>query len=302
MVAKEGATMGNQLLSIIVGAGGNPQGPSPQITGDRTWLSAWNPATQKEAWRVVGGGSGTMTTAGNLVFRSESPQGQPGTLVAYRADNGEKLWSGSMGAGAGSGAISYEIDGVQYIAAIANARVAVFKLGGNAALPAAAAAVARVLNPPANFGTEAQLAAGRGFYTQSCTICHEGQATIGAPDLRYSPILASAEAFKAVVIDGAKADGGMKAFGGAFTLENVEAIRAHVVSLANTLKDNPAPARGAGPGGPGGAGPRAGGPGGAPRAGGPGGGAPRAGGPGGAPAGGAPAPQPAPQEQVGLHQ
>ncbi len=248
MVAKEGAKMGNQLLSIIVGGpDATPQVPKPAVQGPSgSWLTAWNPATQKETWRVDGGGSGTMTTAGNLVFNAERTN-----LVAYRADTGEKLWTGAMGVNAGSGPISYELGGEQYIAAIANARVVVFKLGGNAALPPAATAPPQVLNPPANFGTDPQLTAGKDMYTQICSVCHEGAArnSTNAPDLRYSPFIGSGDAFKSVVIDGIKQDGGMKSFKGALTGDNVEAIRAHIVSLANTLKSNP----GAGaPGGPGG--------------------------------------------------
>jgi alcohol dehydrogenase (cytochrome c)/quinohemoprotein ethanol dehydrogenase len=286
MVAKAGAKMGNQLLSIIVGGpDANPQGARPQVQGDASWLSAWNPATQTEAWRVVGGGSGTMTTAGNLVFQTERTN-----LVAYRADNGEKVWQGALGVNGGSGAMSYEIDGTQYIAAIANARVVAFKLGGNAELPPAAAPVSQVLNPPSRFGTAEQLAAGESSYTQSCTICHEGQArnSTGAPDLSYSPFLANNALFSSVVIDGIKVDGGMKSFKGALSPADVEAIRAHLVKLANDLKDNPAPARGGLGGFPGGGAPG-------------GGGARRGGGPGGA--GGAPAQPAAPAEApVGLHQ
>jgi quinohemoprotein ethanol dehydrogenase len=284
MVAKEGAKMGNQLLSIIVGGpDATPQVARPAVQGQQgSWLTAWNPVTQKEAWRVSGGGSGTMTTAGNLVFDSEGQN-----LVAYSADKGEKLWQGSMGVRAGSGPVTYSIDGVQYVAAIASARVVVFKLGGNAELPPAAAPVSQVLNPPPKFGTDAQIARGEGFYTQSCTICHEGQArnSTGAPDLRYSPFLANADVFKSVVIDGIKLDGGMKSFKGALSMDDAEAIRAHLVTLANTLKDNPQQggAGFGGPGGPGGAGGRR-----------PAGGAP----PGGAPA----APAPPAEGQVGLHQ
>jgi quinohemoprotein ethanol dehydrogenase len=305
MVAKEGAKMGNQLLSIIVGGpDANPQGARPQVQGDASWLSAWNPVTQKEAWRA-GAGTGTMTTAGNLMFQTESPQGQPSAnVVAYRADTGEKLWTGSIGARAGSGPMTYEVDGVQYVAALGNARLAVFKLGGNAVMPPPPATLPQVLNPPANFGSEAQIAAGRTSYDAACSICHEGTArnSTGAPDLRYSPFLGSTPAFNSVVIDGIKMDGGMKSFKGALSPADVEAIRAHLVSLANTLKDNPPPAGGGGGrGGFGGAGGAV--PGGAP-------GGARGAGPGGAgaaPGGGrgpaAPAAPAAPAEPpVGLHQ
>jgi hypothetical protein len=88
----------------------------------------------------------------------------------------------------------------------------------------------------------------------------------GFPDLRYSPYLSSEAAFKVVVLDGALTEGGMLSFSKALSTQDAEAIRAHLVSLANTLKANPQ--RGGGFGGFGGGGPggpRGGGPGGAPQ-------------------------------------
>src|SRR5262249_14983834 len=147
-VAEAGAKMGNQLLSINTRK--TPEVPRPQVEGSQSWLSAWNPVTQTESWRVLGGGSGTMTTAGNLVFNMEGQN-----IVAYRADNGDKLWTGANGSSAGSGPMTYEVGGEQYIAAITSVgtqrtgRVVVYKLGGNAALPPTPAAAVQVLNPPA---------------------------------------------------------------------------------------------------------------------------------------------------------
>jgi glucose dehydrogenase len=69
---------------------------------------------QKEVWRVNytgGSGSGTLATAGNLVFQA-TPQG---ALTAYNAQNGTKLWEGTVGPGAAT-PITYELDGKQYIA------------------------------------------------------------------------------------------------------------------------------------------------------------------------------------------
>jgi quinohemoprotein ethanol dehydrogenase len=278
MVAEAGAKMGNQLLSIVVG-GRQPEvaRPNPAPTG--SWLAAWNPATQKEAWRVMNtagqtagsSAAGTMTTAGNLVFQPSTAPRQGAqaqqVMVAYRADTGEKVWSAETGTNITAGAISYRIDGEQYVAAVGVGRVVAFKLGGKAALPPPAApAPPQVLNPPANFGTDAQLAMGLSKYGQNCSICHDnGRQMNNAPDLRYSPFLLTADAFKAVVIDGIKTENGMNSFKLALSLEETEAIRAHLVSLANTLKSAPpAPPRGGGPGGGGGG--RGAGPGGPPPA------------------------------------
>ena len=80
------------------------------------WLVAIDPSTQKEKWRVQGGGSiggGALTTAGNLVFQVQNN----GHLLAYRADTGEKLLdvatnqTGNMGP-----PITFMIDNKQYVA------------------------------------------------------------------------------------------------------------------------------------------------------------------------------------------
>ena len=79
-------------------------------------MVAWDPVTQTERWRVADGGStggGTVTTAGNLVFQVV-PDGR---LVAYSADKGQKLLEIQTGLRGGMGPpITYEIDGIQYVA------------------------------------------------------------------------------------------------------------------------------------------------------------------------------------------
>jgi quinohemoprotein ethanol dehydrogenase len=61
-------------------------------------LKAWDPAAQKLAWGKPNPGvwnSGTVTTAGNLVFQGQAD----GRLLAYAADDGEVLWSQNLGLG-----------------------------------------------------------------------------------------------------------------------------------------------------------------------------------------------------------
>jgi quinohemoprotein ethanol dehydrogenase len=80
-------------------------------------LIAWDPIKQKEVWRVqhpsVGAG-GVLATAGNLVF-----QGTPdGVFHAYAADTGLEVWHFDGQIGIIAGAMSYAIDGQQYIAVL----------------------------------------------------------------------------------------------------------------------------------------------------------------------------------------
>ena len=59
----------------------------------------------------IGQGSGALVTATDVVFHGE-PDGH---VQAYDARNGELLWQWQTGAGADAPAITYEIDGVQYL-------------------------------------------------------------------------------------------------------------------------------------------------------------------------------------------
>ena len=124
------------------------------------WLTAWDPVRQREAWRVEypsRGSGGTLATAGDLVFAG----GGNNEFIAYRADNGERVWSFDAQTGVAAGPVSYELDGVQYIAVAAGrglqpyyqpnySRLLVFKRGGTASLPLAATYVPPPLNPPAS--------------------------------------------------------------------------------------------------------------------------------------------------------
>ena len=92
-------------------------GPEPiEGPGGRGALVAWDPVKQEMRWRRPGGGGiggGTLTTAGNLVFQVLSN----GRLVAYSADQGDKLLDIDTGLRSGMGPpITYRIDGRQYVA------------------------------------------------------------------------------------------------------------------------------------------------------------------------------------------
>jgi outer membrane protein assembly factor BamB len=91
-----------------------------------SWLVAIDPATQKEKWRVQGGGSiggGALTTAGNLVFQTlnsylvNNQNVNNGRLIAYKADTGEKLFEITTNQPGGMGPpITFMVDGKQYVA------------------------------------------------------------------------------------------------------------------------------------------------------------------------------------------
>ncbi|AFJ02212.1 Glucose dehydrogenase, PQQ-dependent [Methylophaga frappieri] len=81
-------------------------------------LTAINIDTGKIVWQhqsdnpLIGG---VLSTEGGLVFTGEGK----GELMAFDADNGEKLWAGKTQAGVNAPPITYQIDGKQYIAVAA---------------------------------------------------------------------------------------------------------------------------------------------------------------------------------------
>lgn len=83
------------------------------------FLTAYDPATGAERWRVPNGsaiGGGTFTTAGGLVFQATVVAGA-GTLFAYSADKGEKLLEIKTGVpGQMAPPMTFMVDGKQYVA------------------------------------------------------------------------------------------------------------------------------------------------------------------------------------------
>jgi quinohemoprotein ethanol dehydrogenase len=218
------------------------------------FLVAWDPVANREVWRSSPRGrvgSGILSTAGGLVF-----QGSPGgEFVAYRASNGERLWVTQAQTGVVAAPVSYELDGQQYIAQVAGfgtsnyylgnrSRLLVFKLDGTAALPPEPPPPPPpVLNPPPQTASAEAVAQGQQTFSRYCAMCHD---TPGAnrglfPDLRYSAMLNSAEAFHSVVIDGALQPRGMVSFKQVLSAEDAQTIRHYLISRAHEAKAAPAP-------------------------------------------------------------
>ena len=99
------------------GGGGAPALPTIGPQGRGSILVAWNPVTQKEAWRGPSGSSsgfnagGTLATAGNLVFTNVANR-----LFAFKADTGEQVLDLATGIANPGPPMTFMIDGKQYIA------------------------------------------------------------------------------------------------------------------------------------------------------------------------------------------
>ena len=218
-------------------------------------LIAWDPVKQEPRWTVEhtnAWNGGVLSTAGGLVFQGRLE----GEFAAYRAATGEKLWSADLKSGGASGPGTFEIDGEQYVTITtgwgsafalvggygydkkvppAVGKVVTFKLDGEAEIPDPdLEEIAKVPAAP-EFGDEATLQAGLVHFHRNCMTCH-GAAAISSgvlPDLRWSANSGDAEAWRSIVIDGARASNGMVSFADVLTPEDAEAIRAYVVKQAH---------------------------------------------------------------------
>ena len=239
-------------------AAGMPQSPEVKkaiLDSIKGRLSAWDPVRQKEIWHIdrsspVNGG--ILSTAGNLVFEGTAQ----GNLEAYRADNGEKLWSAVAQSGVVAAPITYTVGGEQYVALEVGwggvfplaagevalksgrtqnvSRVLSFKLGGKSSLPPLPQFTQPQLNPPRLTANAATVKKGEALFQNYCSTCHGDVAVSGGvlPDLRYSGALANSS-WTDIVLSGSLQSYGMVSFAKEISKRDAEAIRAYVIFRAN---------------------------------------------------------------------
>jgi alcohol dehydrogenase (cytochrome c)/quinohemoprotein ethanol dehydrogenase len=218
-------------------------------------LVAWDPAQQKAAWTIERSGpwnGGTLTTAGNLVFEGTAA----GNFEAYRANNGEKLWSFSAQTGVMAGPVTYEVGGEEYVAVLAGwggvfplaagevsfasgrvrniSRMLVFKLGEKAHLPPMQAAEPLPLTALPNMASPATIRKGERLFQSYCAGCHGDVAVSGGvlPDLRRSSALTEDNWFE-IVLRGDLQSQGMVSFSKELSRDDAIAIRSYVISRRN---------------------------------------------------------------------
>jgi mono/diheme cytochrome c family protein len=114
-------------------------------------------------------------------------------------------------------------------------RVVVYKLDGDATLPAYAPPAATAEPAPVK-ANMALLTRGERSYAESCSLCHgpDAMGTGTVPDLRRSPVVRDAGAFRAV-LTGGRADLGMPDFTKWIKPDEAEAIRAYLGAQAHKL-------------------------------------------------------------------
>ena len=226
---------------------------------DNGWLQAWDPVARKTVWTTPKGPratSGVLATGGNLVFMGNSNGKQ---LSAYNAKSGDKLWTFDAQTAVYAAPITYELDGVQYVAASVGgtsgndyyaptyARMLVFKVGGTVKLPTPAPYTPPQLNPPPSTASAEIIARGNQVYEQHCSVCHGAgavQQRSSFPNLTYTPFLNSQEGFDQVVLKGVKLERGMGNFSDRLNAADSAAVREYIISRANEVKRNPPPTGG----------------------------------------------------------
>jgi quinohemoprotein ethanol dehydrogenase len=211
------------------------------------YLLAWDPVAQKERWRVSYPhmwNGGTLTTAGGLVFQGTAD----GRFVAYRADTGAKAWELAVGSPISAPPITYEVDGIQHIAAMAAwggqpggpnpmgpevvpGRLLVFALGGRQTLSGTPRGEHVAPTPMPLTASAEEVQAGAATYARRCSACHGNEAISAGviPDLRYSQVQ-TFERYADIVLGGALASAGMPSFKETLSDADVAAIRAYVLS------------------------------------------------------------------------
>lgn len=219
-------------------------------------LVAWDPVKQAERWSHEPGrqgSSGTLSTAGHLVF-----QGVQEEFVAYDARDGQQLWSAGTQTLATGTPITYALGGEQYVAipvgfgggigaeagAITHAwkmvnrsRVLVYKLGGTHTLPDPEPVVEIAMMKPEAVSADAQrVTEGMELYQRHCSFCHgDGLRTSGlTPDLRRSGA-AIHELWQNIVRGGMLENRGMVSFAQYLSADDAETIRQYVLSEANRI-------------------------------------------------------------------
>jgi quinohemoprotein ethanol dehydrogenase len=217
-------------------------------------LVAWDPVGQRAAWRVALPGiwnGGVATTAGNLVFQGRSD----GQFIAYAADTGKALWSFDAQTGIVGAPITYEVAGRQFVSVMAGfggsgsaagsqwdartqpRRLLTFALDSDAHLPPAPPHHDAI--PVQDSGFKSNPSAeqkGAMSFGLPCGNCHGMSAVAGgaAPDLRASPAILSADAFRGIVKEGALLPRGMPRFDNLSDAE-LEHIRQYLRSRAKDL-------------------------------------------------------------------
>ncbi|MEQ6378105.1 PQQ-binding-like beta-propeller repeat protein [Bacillaceae bacterium S4-13-56] len=189
--------------------------------------------------------SGILTTKGNLVFAGHND----GRLLAYDAKTGDKLWEFMTNAGVNAPAMTYEVDGKQYISVYAagNAlagskhgdRIYTFSLDGT--IESGEEIDVKEQQPEGTDKIEADgtegtkhagettdIASGQTIFENNCLACHgkEGVGGHNGPNLRESLIAADRDKLSNQIKNGS---GGMPPFEGVLSEDEIQSLADYIL-------------------------------------------------------------------------
>ncbi len=236
--------------------------PQWQWVLDQPWdneLRAIDPMTGETKWAVPGMGwqdrHGVLATQSGIVFHGNLA----GQFFARDSETGTELWHVDTGTTIMAAPMTYEVDGVQYVAVAAgwggggwgfvppyaaayrkgNAnRLLVFRLsGGDVRVPDDLPPIEPAPEPPAQLEgiTEQDIAIGSLLFTENCSICHSNQPRAPLPDLRRMNSGVHA-AFEQIVLEGLLVPNGMPRWDDRLSPEQVRAIHAYLIETQGALR------------------------------------------------------------------
>lgn len=214
----------------------------------RSVLRAWDPVQGRVVWEVPDPEfwqGGVMTTAGGLVVQGRSD----GKLVFRNAASGALIRALDTGSSIMAAPMSFEIEGVQYIAVMAGyggaagwafppnsaaykfgnqGRILVFRLDGGAIPTRPVVDIPPLASPPPQHGSRANIALGEHLFAANCARCHANVDRGLVPDLRrMSP--ATHDAFDAIVLRGALSGNGMGRFDDVLSPSDAKVVHAYLI-------------------------------------------------------------------------
>jgi quinoprotein glucose dehydrogenase len=125
---KQGRTSWGHI-GLIAESG--PVGMTPSLS-----VGAYDPVTGQQVWNTQLQGAtsgGNLSTAGGLVFQGTSIFGvadgpRTGSLVALDARTGKQVFSHTTASGVGASPLTFQVNGKQYVSAVAGDTVVTFAL------------------------------------------------------------------------------------------------------------------------------------------------------------------------------
>ncbi len=217
-------------------------------------LIAWDPASNKEVWKVdhtaTYWNGGVMTTAGGLVFQGTAE----GRFIAYDAKNGNKVWETNVGSGVIASPVTYMVDGKQYVSIAVGwggaigkvvkftkenypGTVFTFALDAKAAYPDFYETVPKQLIKLDFTATKEEIAKGSMLYGKNCWMCHglPGMNGGAISNLNYSNE-GTFSIFEDIVLEGMYLKKGMPNFGDRLMQEDARNIKNYILNSANELR------------------------------------------------------------------